>query len=214
MVATDDLFAIARYIVQKPMNVLVVSQLPSFPDDKGNVVLLNYQGTVIDELSYEEKWHFPLIVNREGIALERIDVNLPTQEKENWTSAAADAGFGTPTARNSQYRTYQSMQGTIQTGSPVFSPDGDGRDDLCFIQYHFPFPNNVATVSVFDINGILVRNLYRNATLSEKGVFRWDGLDEKGRKSPPGVYVILTEVFNLDGHKKNFRNSVTLVRSG
>ena len=209
--AADAQLVRSKYVVAQPMNVLTAPQLPSLPDDKGNIVLLNHQGNIIDELSYEEKWHFPLIMNREGISLERIDYQLPTQERENWTSAAADAGYGTPTSRNSQFRTHQSVLGSIATTNPVFSPDGDGRDDLCVIHYQFPHPNNVATVRVFDINGILVRNLYRNVTLSEKGVFRWDGLDERGRLSPQGVYIILTEIFSLDGQRKNFKQVVTLV---
>ncbi|HEX6181824.1 MAG TPA: lamin tail domain-containing protein, partial [Chitinophagaceae bacterium] len=184
IVATADAQLVrSRHHVAHPINLLLVPQLPSFPDDKGNIVLLNQQGTIIDELSYDEKWHFPLIANREGVALERIDYQLPTQHKENWTSAAADAGFGTPTARNSQFKTYQAVQGSIELGTPVFSPDGDGRDDLCFIHYEFANPNNVANVTVFDINGIPVRKLYSNITLSEKGVFRWDGLDDRGRRS-------------------------------
>lgn len=212
VVTADASLVQMLYTVPYPLNLITAAQLPSLPDDEGNIVLLDQQGMAIDELSYDEKWHFPLIVHREGIALERIDPHLPTQQRENWTSAASDAGYGTPTARNSQFRTHQFSQGTVRAASPVFSPDGDGREDLCFIEYQFAAPNNVATVTIFDVNGVSVKNLYHSVTLSEKGVFRWDGLDERGRKSPPGLYIILVSVFNLEGRRKNFKNVVTLAR--
>ncbi len=65
---------------------------------------LNAQGNIIDELVYNEKWHFKLIDNDEGVALERIDYNAPTQQQDNWHSAASSVGYGTPTYKNSQYK--------------------------------------------------------------------------------------------------------------
>jgi hypothetical protein len=197
-------------MVLYPENMLLLAQLPSLPDDHGNIVLLNDRGIIIDELNYEEQWHFPLITNREGVALERIDGSLPTQHKDNWTSAASDAGYGTPTYRNSQYRSMQASQGKITIDPPVFSPDNDGMNDLCFIHYQLNTPGKVGSVTIFDLNGNPVRRLYEQGTLSEKGSFRWDGLDDKGNRSPVGVYIVLTTLFDLQGRVKNFKNTVTL----
>ncbi len=200
----------SQYTVRFPMNLLVMDQLPSLPDDKGNIVLLNAQGETLDELSYDEKWHFALIANREGIALERIDAEQPTQSRGNWTSAASDAGFGTPTYRNSQYKIFQALQGKIEISPAVFSPDNDGIDDACFIHYHLGAANNVASITVFDVLGNTVRNICSNASLSQEGFFRWDGLDNKGNRLATGVYIIFTELFDLGGGRKNFKNTVTL----
>ncbi|HYF32254.1 MAG TPA: lamin tail domain-containing protein [Chitinophagaceae bacterium] len=202
-----------QYSAVRPLALLSLAQFPSLPDDKGSIVLLNHAGTIIDELAYDEKWHFPLLVNREGVSLERIDYGLATQDKDNWTSAAADAGYGTPTGRNSQFKTHRYLQGKVEADAPVFSPDGDGHNDLCFLHYQFPEPNNVAAVTVFDVNGMEIRRLYKNTSLSEKGVFRWDGLDDRGMPAAAGVYIILTQVFSMDGRHKNFKNAVTLARS-
>jgi hypothetical protein len=201
-----------QYVTKYPMNLLTVDQLPSLPDDKGNIVLLNTEGLVIDELSYAEQWHFPLIANREGVALERIDARQPTQQKDNWTSAASDAGFGTPGYRNSQYHSGRSLQGSIEIAPAVFSPDNDGHDDWCFIHYNLGAANNVATITVFDINGNIARNVCSNATLSGQGAFRWDGLDNKGSRLGTGAYIVLTELLNLQGDRKIFKNTVTLAR--
>lgn len=84
--------------------------MPSFNDDKSNCIILNGQGNVVDELKYDEKWHFKLIDNREGIALERIDYNAPTQLPDNWHSASTSVGYGTPTYKNSQYKINDGVQ--------------------------------------------------------------------------------------------------------
>ncbi|HSR38493.1 MAG TPA: lamin tail domain-containing protein, partial [Phnomibacter sp.] len=58
------------YTVFKPMQVIQLPSLPSFPDDKGWAVVLNQQGKIVDELAYSEKWHFALLNNDEGVALD------------------------------------------------------------------------------------------------------------------------------------------------
>jgi hypothetical protein len=200
----------SRFAVKYAMNILQMDKLPSLPDDKGNIVLLNNQGNIIDELAYDEKWHFPLIANNEGVSLERINAGQPTQGRDNWTSAASDAGYGTPTYRNSQYHAVPGLQGKVEVRPAVFSPDNDGMDDACFIHYNLGSPNSVASVTVFDMQGNVVRNICKNATLSAQGFFRWDGLDNKGNMLPAGVYIVLTALFDLQGRSKNFKNPVTL----
>jgi signal peptidase I len=49
IVATEDAVNLPlNYMVQNPDAVFVVSSMPSFPDDKGDVILLNLQGAVVD----------------------------------------------------------------------------------------------------------------------------------------------------------------------
>ena len=73
-------------------------------------------------------------------------------------------------------------------------------------------PGYVATISIFDASGRRVRTLANNSTLSMKGNFRWDGLDDKSRAASMGAYIIVTEIFNLQGKTRRFRNSVVLAR--
>ena len=68
------------------------------------MVGLNFQGIVVDEVKYKDDWHFQLIDNAEGVALERIDPGKPGQDPDNWHSAASTAGYGTPTYKNSQFK--------------------------------------------------------------------------------------------------------------
>lgn len=201
-----------QYLVKNPDNVLIISSPPSFPDDEGTVVALNFQGNVIDEVKYKDDWHFKLIDIAEGVALERIDPNGASQDAANWTSAASTAGYGTPTYQNSQYKRIQTINATIEVTPKVFSPDNDGRDDIATIQYAVTEPGYVANITVFDPSGRPVRNLVRNGTLGLNGYWNWDGLDDKGLKLPVGTYVLFTEIFNLQGKKQQFKNVVVLAR--
>lgn len=213
IVETEDAASLSlQYLVKNPDNVLIISSPPSFPDDEGTIVALNFQGNGIDEVKYKDDWHFKLIDNAEGVALERIDPNAPSQDPANWTSAASTAGYGTPTYQNSQYKRIQSINATIEITPKVFSPDNDGRDDIATIQYAVTEPGYVANITIFDPSGRPVRNLVRNGTMGLNGYWNWDGLDDKGLKLPVGTYVVFTEIFNLQGKKQQFKNVVVLAR--
>jgi hypothetical protein len=212
VITEDSALVKANYIVQNLNAFIIVPTMPSFNDDKSSVLILNAQGDVVDELKYDEKWHFSLITNREGVALERIDYNAPTQSQENWHSAATSVGYGTPTYKNSQYKINDQLQGEITTTPEIVSPDNDGMDDFATVNYSFPQPGYVANITIFDAAGRVVRNLQRNALCGIRGSFRWDGLGEKNQQIATGIYIIYTEVFNLDGKKKRFKNTMVVAR--
>lgn len=200
------------YQVLNPAAVLPVSSLPSFPDDEGDVILLNAQGAVADEVKYKDDWHFKLISNAEGVALERLDPGGPSNEPGNWHSAAATAGYGTPGYKNAQYHPVEASAATITVSPVLFSPDNDGRDDLAIIQYLVNEPGYMANMVIFDAAGRPVRNLVRNSLLGISGRWVWDGLDEKGMKLPVGTYILYTELFNLQGKKEQHRHVIVLAR--
>lgn len=213
IVITEDALSLQQeYMVENPQNILVLSSLPSFPDDKGIVVITNSQGNVVDEVSYSEKWHFALISDDEGVALERIDPNDSTQKQSNWHSAASTAGYGTPTYKNSQYKLTNPINAIIEVNPKVFSPDNDGRDDIATLSYQVTEPGYVANITIFDANGRLVRYFVKDALLGLKGSWNWDGLNENSQKLPVGTYIIYTEIFNLQGKKKQFKNTIVLAR--
>ena len=211
-VVTSDPFIVQRdYVCNNPDAFLSVSSTPSFNDDAGNVIILNEQGSIIDEVAYSAKWHFALITNDEGVALERIDPDGPSVQN-NFHSAATSVGYGTPTYKNSHYRTDLDVQGTISVSPKIVSPDNDGMDDFATIQYEFREPGYVANIIVFDGAGRPVRYLEQNSLCGIKGAYRWDGLGEKQQKLPVGLYIIYTEIFNLKGKTKKFKNTIVLAR--
>lgn len=213
IVATESAENLAlNYLVQKPEAVLIPNTLPSFPDDEGFVLLLNQQGAVVDEVNYSDNWHFKLLDNAEGVSLERIDPVSPSQNPGNWHSAASTAGYGTPGYKNSQFKNQQSVNATIAVSPKVFSPDNDGFDDIATVQYKITEAGYIANITIFDAAGRPIRNLVRNGILGTTGSWNWDGLDDKGLKLPVGTYILFTEIFNLQGKKERFKNTIVLAR--
>lgn len=201
-----------NYLAKNPGNFIELASMPSYNDDTSNIVLYNINGKIVDEFAYSDKWHFALIDNNEGVSLERIDYNGKTQTKENWHSAATSAGYGTPTYQNSQFHIDQQVQGEIKLTPEVFSPDNDGFDDFLTINYQFPERGYLANITIFDASGRPVRVLQKNALCTTSGYFRWDGLNDKLQKVPVGAYVVYTEIFNLQGKTKKFKNTVVVAR--
>jgi hypothetical protein len=199
------------YFVPEPYRILSLS-LPSYPNTSGTVVLLNQQGEIVDEVSYSEKWHFDLITNREGISLERIDPNGPSNQPSNWHSAASTAGYATPGYKNSQFLQANRSNIKIDVLPKVFSPDGDGHDDFAIINYNVSEPGFVANITIFDGAGRPVKQLARNNLMGVSGSWKWDGLDDKNAKLPIGTYIIFAELHNLQGKKEQIKKTVVLAR--
>ena len=211
LLSTDPVAVKKQYITTNPDAFLKLASMPSFPNDKGNVIVLNSQGNIVDAVKYSEKWHFPLIHNPKGVSLERIDYESPSVET-NFHSAASSVGYGTPGYKNSQYSQTEQVRGDITVIPEIFSPDNDGIDDYITINYSFPTAGYIANITIFDATGRPVRLLQKNALSGITGYYRWDGLDDKNRKLPQGIYIIHTDIFNKDGKRKVFKNTIVLAR--
>lgn len=201
-----------QYTVPPDAIVCEVSSMPSFPDDEGHVLLLNKGDTVIDELNYSEKWHFAMISEPEGVSLERINYDAPVQDRNNWTSASSSSGFGTPGFQNSHFRAGPRMEEEVFVSPKVFSPDNDGINDQGFIEYNMEATGYVGNLVIYDMAGRRVRYLLKNEVLGLSNRFVWDGQDDRSQPLPPGMYVLLSEIYNLQGRTKKFKNVIILQR--
>ncbi len=205
-------FVMHHYVANDPSAFLAMNSLPSFNDDKGFVIILNEQGNIVDEVNYDDDWHFSLISNEEGVSLERIRYDGPSNDRSNWHSASSSVNYGTPTYKNSQSMASQAPSGSITITPSTISPDNDGRDDFTLINYQFPKPGYVMNITIFDAVGRPVRSLLRNGLSGLSGSYRWDGLDDKSRRLLPGIYIIYSEVFDLDGKSDKFRNVIVIAK--
>lgn len=199
------------YVSYHPDKIIMINEMPSFTDDEGNVILLNEQGKIIDQLHYKDDWHFKLLDDVEGIALERINYDSKTQDENNWHSASATVGFGTPADKNSQCKDNENLAGIINVSPKIISPNNDGWDDVLALYYTFPEPGYVANIIIFDISGYPVKHLQTNALCGIRGSFKWDGLNDKNQSINTGQYIVYTEVFNVKGTVRRFKNCITVV---
>ncbi|WP_336514986.1 lamin tail domain-containing protein [Pollutibacter soli] len=211
LVSEDFMIVSKEYEIRKNVAFLNVDNLPSWPDDKGSVILLNNSGDVIDEFSYSEKMHYPLVNDPEGVSLERIDPFAKTQDASNWMSAASDAGYATPGRKNSQFKRHIPSEDEFSTDLKIFSPDNDGHDDQLTISYKLDKPGYNCSISIFNQAGFLVNNLVKNQVCGTEGYFRWNGLNDRNQLLLSGIYYLVIDLFHLDGKRKIIRKAAVLV---
>jgi Lamin Tail Domain len=186
---------------------MVLSSMPSYNDDEGSVILL-YNNTEADRFDYLDNYHFKLLTDQEGVSLERISFDQPTNSAGNWHSAAETAGFATPGYKNSQLYTGDGKGFFVDP--PVFTPDEDGYKDFTTIHFHFDKPGYIGNLTMFDAQGREIRRLTQNQSLANDGFFQWDGTSDAGKKVESGYFIILFEVFNLDGEVRKYKETVVV----
>ena len=211
-VFTTDLEAVRQfYIVHVPEKVVVLKSLPSYPNESGCVVLLNEEEDVVDELLYSEKMHSGFISNPKGISLERVNPAGRTAEPANWQSAAQDAGFATPTSRNSQFNDNAADRAqAFSLRYTTFSPDGDGYRDVLFIDYNLPEAGCEASLTVYDVQGRVVRSLGRNVWLGSAGSLSWDGARDNGQRVLSGLFIVFIQSYDMQGNVKTYKLPVAV----
>ncbi|WP_018476759.1 lamin tail domain-containing protein [Pontibacter roseus] len=197
-----------NYPAAREETFLQMASLPSYPDAAGSVVVLQPDGRTADRFDYDERMHFNLIDDKNGLSLERIRLEGPTTAA-NFHSAATTV-FATPGYPNSQSQAGIAAQRMFTINPQVFSPDGDGYEDFTTINYSTDQTGFVANITIFDAQGREVRKLVRNELLAANGFFRWDGLRHDGTKAAIGYYLLYIELFDLDGQKSVHKERVVI----
>ena len=191
-------------------NFVQMASFPSYANAGGTAVLMGKNGTMVDQMFFSEKMHYPLLKVTKGVALERVSFDQPSLDVNNWHSAAERVHFGTPGYANSMMQSTEASNDEISISPDIFSPDGDGYDDVCFINYHFDEAGYTMNTYIFNVAGQLIRHLVKSELIGQEGSVLWNGLDNNGNKVPVGVYVVVTEVFNFEGKVKQYKNAAVV----
>ena len=207
---TESALNTASTYPQSRTERFVETDMPSYNNGEGTVVLQAPDGTTLDLFRYSDDLHFGLVNNTEGYTLERVVPDRPTEDATNWQTASDVAGKATPGFLNSQYAAAPEASGEMTIEPSIFSPDNDGYQDLLTIAYRFEQPGFVGTMSVFDIAGREMITLMENQLLGTEGAVSWDGLMDGGSKARMGAYVVLLEVYDLSGNVEKYKKTVTL----
>lgn len=164
----------------------------SLGNDGDDVVLYDAAGQVIDSVSYSPKWHHPDVVDTKGRSLERINPEVDSNDRRNWSTSAALTG-GTPARHNSIHTTAPLSSAALSVSPNPFSPDGDGFQDFCAIRYNLPTSTSTISVKIFDIKGRLIRTLATAELAGAQGGVIWDGTDDGKQRVRVGPYIIYLE---------------------
>ena len=208
---TDANLLLANYPSGQSDRFFELASLPSYPNLEGSVALLNGADSLQELFEYHEDFHYNLLESVDGVSLERVSFEAPTNSSDNWRSASSTAGFATPGYANSQSYASDVSTDQIRVDPEVFIPGniGSGRD-FTTINYQFETPGKFANVDIYDQTGRLVKTLIRGVSLATSGFLRWDGDTNNGNKARMGYYVIIFEVYDSNGNSDTFKETVVV----
>jgi hypothetical protein len=210
-VTTDPSVLMTRYFSGDSSNIYSVPALPSMPDDIATLFLYNRELDLIDKMNYDESFHFSLLSDPEGVALEKTSPDADSGNRFNWHSASSVAGWGTPGAVNSIFTEVIPATAGITLSGQRITPDSDGIDDILSIDFSSTSLENVLTIKVFDESGYPVRTLADNEYTGFESVFRWDGTSDHNSLLPTGLYIILVTSFDSSGNVSRWKKAVAIL---
>ena len=179
-------------------------------NDGDDIVLRDATGQTIDSVSYSPSWHHPDVTDTKGRSLERINPDIGSNDRRNWSTSPVPAG-GSPGRANAIYTTSLPSSASLSISPNPFSPDGDGQEDFCIIRYNLPTSTSLIRITIFDIKGRLLRTL-ANAELSgPQGEIVWDGLDDGKQRVRIGPYIVFLEAIDSQGGTITTAKAVVVV---
>ena len=179
-------------------------ELPSLPNE-GGTISVTFNGIELDHLDYQSDWHLPLLNSLEGKSLERISTEAPSNQKENWHTAAQNYQFATPGMPNSHLHSQNTpSQEQFELTHPVISPNNDGIEDLLAIQFSKIPVNCLLNMRILDLHGRTIYQVTNNELLSEEGTLFWDGITDKSQKCPIGAYIVYIELVDHQTNRTSY----------
>ncbi|MDI6804090.1 MAG: lamin tail domain-containing protein [Bacteroidota bacterium] len=174
----------------------------SLNNDGDDVVLKDLTNSIIDSIRYSPKWHNPEVYDVGGRALERINPNLPGNDRRNWTTNANPIG-GTPGKQNSVFTSTIPTNASLKFSPNPFSPDADEFEDHCIISYNLLSTAAMVRIRIFDSRGRIIRTLVNNEPSGSSGQVIWDGMNDERQKARIGIYIVLLEAYDVNGGNVN-----------
>jgi hypothetical protein len=210
VITTDSLAVFTQFPATIPGRFLV-NALPPMNNDSGTVIL-HAQQQLIDRVSYSADWHFSLLDDTENKSLEKINPKSHGMDQFSWHTAAESIGFATPGGKNSQYSLVTNV-GDFGVKEALFSPDNDGFQDIASFYYTLNEPGYIATATIYNDEGTIIKTLFANELLGAEGSFYWDGSTNNQQKAPIGIYFCVLDAFQLDG-SRNYVKRIAFTLAG
>ena len=200
---TENVLDIMSNYTIQDADALVENDLPAFNNLDGDARLYvdqNGEYITLDSFYYHEDYHFALLDDSEGVSLERISFDGPSNDPNNWHSAAEGAGFGTPGYENSvQQQLSNAGAARFHLEKNIFSPNNDGVDDVLILGYNLESAGYILNLKIFDSTGRFIHGWLENELLGTSGFFQWDGITEGIQLSKHGIYILWIEAFHPNG---------------
>ncbi len=211
VLTSDKSKLLASYHVETPLHV-IENDIPSMSNDEGGISLHHKDFSTLDFFYYDASYHLSALSadEVEGASLERLSLAHATNDPNNWTTAAESKGFATPTAVNSQAKEPLISESNFVPSSTVFSPDGDGVEDVITFSYTFQKAGYILNATIYDALGRNIKILANNEIVGTKGFLAWDGTEQRGTLAKIGAYILFVEAIHESGSIKRYKKVVVL----
>lgn len=189
-----------RHCYQVPDEALIVEidNWPNLNNEGQTIALLNRSGLEIDKLAFNEKWHSSLVKNTKGVALERVDFDVPTNNPNSWTSAASTTNYATPGKPNSQQISINAPSREIRLEHENISPDNDGYNDELKMLIPEKYAGYSVSIQIFDTEGRLMKDVYNNYFLGTQNTLYISHFNRD--QFPSGIYGLRIRGIHPNGH--------------
>jgi hypothetical protein len=190
------------YATPSPEAIFEIN-MPALNNEGATIVLFRISDeAIIDEVAYSEKWHDASMKATKGISLERISPHGKSQDSYNWTSAVAEAGYGTPGYKNSQFRDGDTANETFIT-TPEYIPGSDSYS----LAYKVNKTGYRCRAEIYALNGKKIAEISSNQLIAPEGRLRWDGRGVDNSRLSHGIYIFYAELYHPDGDHIKIKNA-------
>lgn len=190
----DSAWVCGNYLHSDATAVRVMPDLPALTAASGTVFLLHEKGTIVDSLRYDQSLFGMLVTQPQGVAYE-----LDEDDGEAVGAASCDGGCGSPGLPNT-FRVAAGKTTVAEQESDEISLEPEVLRTGESMHIRLSFGESVLLrVAVYDLTGRLQYLVYGNELITGPCEAVWDGLDQRGRQLPPGIYVLHAEAVAESG---------------
>lgn len=193
-------------ISENPGIVAIPVNWQSLPNSGASIILQDQYGYAVDSLTYSQQWGL-----ESGRSLERLHIQPNENTLLNWQASHAVKG-ATPGSENSLYISQEPQQESWSLSTKVFSPDGDGINDILKIAYSGPEALKFVTIKIFNTEGKLLKTLAQDEIAPTPALWTWDGFRDDMRAARIGMYILLIQYEGIADIKGNLRKVVVLAK--
>jgi len=202
-----------RYFSSDPGRIFELNNLTTLPDNRGRLLLMSKDLTMIDDFTYYEGIHMDNISETAGVSLERISPEISSNIRSNWHSATGLSGWGTPGLENSVFMcTDFSTESSLSLSSSKITPDNDGYEDYLVINLNMGEGEWLVDIIIYDDQGYRINYLCKKMSASGSDMIIWHGTDGNERLLPTGIYIVFVKAVSSTGKINKWKKVCSVLR--
>ena len=172
-----------------------VLNFPNLPASEATLQLTHPLGNVIDEMTYSESQHIPILPSNKGVSLEKTSPQAPSGQTVHWVSATATAGYATPGEINSQCsQPTKKLHNAFNLSKTVYAFQ---TEEYITLQHQLPKSGYVVKLSLYSFMGSKITLPLPTVQVSQDGQILIPLWPLKSML-PSGNYILHVDAFHPD----------------